>query len=45
MIMMTTTTTIIIKKQADMFPEFSWENSHTTLGVAIGQMLTKMSFR
>lgn len=36
---------IIIKQQAEMFPEFSLENSHSSLGVVIGQMLTEMSLR
>lgn len=34
----------MMKKQAGMFPEFL-ENSHSSLGVVIGQMLTDMSFR
>lgn len=36
---------MMIKKLAEMFPEFSLENSHSSLGVTIGQMLTEMSVR
>ena len=30
---------IIMKKQAEMFPEFFLENSHSSLRVAMGQII------